>query len=160
MSKYKTPFNIPEGYERELLNILIEECSEIQQRATKALRFGLDETQEGQPFNNSHRLAYEIGDLIEVIDRCKKAGIIDDEYIIVGVNTKAEKLEKYMQFNTTFMNYEDWLHELQAGIEEETGIPRDQHQQVFNIKDDVWFDMYNEGMTPKEAMEAELQSYL
>ena len=39
----------PAAQERELLYHLIEECAEIQHRATKILRFGWNEVQQGQP---------------------------------------------------------------------------------------------------------------
>lgn len=49
--------------QEHLLTILIEEAAEVQQRATKALRFGMTETQPGQQMNNAARLHMEICDL-------------------------------------------------------------------------------------------------
>jgi len=50
-----------------LLTILAEECAEVAQRATKALRFGLEEVQEGQDLTNAERLADELDDLLGVV---------------------------------------------------------------------------------------------
>lgn len=44
--RYVTSCELPSPYERELLTILIEECAEVQQRATKLLRFGRDEVRQ------------------------------------------------------------------------------------------------------------------
>lgn len=46
-----------------LLTIVAEECVEVAQRATKALRFGLKETQEGHTETNAERLRQEFADL-------------------------------------------------------------------------------------------------
>ncbi len=51
----------------ELLILLIEECGEVIQAATKCLRFGWD----GDPASygvNSDALAKEVGDLLGVVD--------------------------------------------------------------------------------------------
>jgi hypothetical protein len=51
----------------ELLVLLIEECSEVIQAATKCLRFGYDREQPGYG-RNSTVLSQEAGDLLGVID--------------------------------------------------------------------------------------------
>jgi predicted house-cleaning noncanonical NTP pyrophosphatase (MazG superfamily) len=95
--KFVTPGPLPNEYERELLTILIEECAEIQQRATKALRFGLDEIQPGQPFTNKYRLGSEVGDLMEVVQRCLAATVLRETAIEEGRVHKKKQLDKYMQ---------------------------------------------------------------
>jgi len=40
MDKFVSPCPPPTAREREIAEIIIEECAEIQQRATKLLRFG------------------------------------------------------------------------------------------------------------------------
>ena len=55
--------------EEHLLTIVAEECAEVAQRATKALRFGLTDpkgTQEGE-LSNKKRLLQEYGDLMAVM---------------------------------------------------------------------------------------------
>lgn len=83
--------------EREILDIVIEEAAEVIQRATKALRFGLDETQPGQPHDNAARLAHEIGDLWEVVALAEAEGLVSTDDIINGQIRKRDKLKVYMQ---------------------------------------------------------------
>lgn len=45
-----------------------EEAVEVAQRATKALRFGLSEVQEGHDADNAHRLLKELNDLAAVVE--------------------------------------------------------------------------------------------
>ena len=95
--KFVSPCPPPTAYERELLEILIEECAEVQQRATKALRFGLAEVQPGQMLNNAQRMAEEYGDLLETVRRCRFAGLMPRDNVIVGMERKRRQLDKYMQ---------------------------------------------------------------
>lgn len=97
MAKFKSPFPPPEGRERELLTILIEECAEVQQRATKALRFGLSEIQPGQPLTNAERLAREVGDIQETVDRLASIGVLDLDEIALGQRHKMDQLDRYLQ---------------------------------------------------------------
>lgn len=94
---YKSPCPLPTPHERELLTILIEECSEVQKRATKALRFGLDECQPGQLYNNAERLGHEIGNVTETVDRLVGIGVVSEGTITYGEVCKRGQLEKYMQ---------------------------------------------------------------
>lgn len=97
--RYITPAALPTPYENELLTILIEECAEVIQRATKAQRFGLTEVQPGQPLSNSTRLAHEIGDLFEVVDRLRaENGPIVSQDVLDGKANKRQQLAKFMQF--------------------------------------------------------------
>lgn len=57
-----------------LLTILAEECAEVAQRATKALRFGLEEIQPGSPFDNSTRITHEYADLLAVVKMLQTDG--------------------------------------------------------------------------------------
>lgn len=83
--------------QREILTILIEEAAEVQQRATKALRFGLDEVQPGQPLTNAERLAQEVGDLDAVIAMAGNEGLIRDTDVVGASIAKRAKLRVYMQ---------------------------------------------------------------
>jgi len=100
--RFITPCDLPTPHERELLTILVEECAEIQQRATKALRFGLAEIQPGQHFTNKFRLGSEIGDLMEVIQRCLAAQVVRETAIKQGRVHKRAQLDKYMQTQPQF----------------------------------------------------------
>lgn len=54
--------------QEHLLSILAEECAEVAQRASKALRFGLEQVQPGQPFANAERIRQEFTDLCAVYE--------------------------------------------------------------------------------------------
>lgn len=97
MKKFISPEQPPEGLERELLTIFIEECSEAQQRATKILRFGLNEVQPNQPLSNKTRLSLEIGDLLEMIDQCSEMGLIDSDVVVKQKDLKRKKLKVFLQ---------------------------------------------------------------
>lgn len=80
-----------------LLIQLMEECCEVSQRASKALRFGLLEVQPNQELNNKERLNLEISDLYGVLQ------ILHNEYKIGGneeeMNKKITKIEKYLNYS-------------------------------------------------------------
>lgn len=57
-----------------LLTILAEECAEIAQRCSKALRFGLDEKQTGQPMTNGERIMEEVDDFAGVVRMLQERG--------------------------------------------------------------------------------------
>lgn len=80
-----------------LLVILAEECAEVAQRATKALRFGLDETQPGQPYNNAERLMDELVDVRVVLLMLQSEGALPQaDCSQETVDRKTEKVRKYM----------------------------------------------------------------
>lgn len=97
------------SWRQYLLVKLIEECAEVQQRATKALTFGMYESQSAGPslndspeakLNNNERLAQEFDDLIAVSEML-------NEHINVPLSTtntrakelKKEKIKKYMEYS-------------------------------------------------------------
>ena len=78
--------------EQYLLTCLAEECGEVAQRATKAIRFGLDPDDRRPPewrdTNNRQSLQQELSDLLTVAD-------------MLGLklecsNAKREKVHEYM----------------------------------------------------------------
>jgi NTP pyrophosphatase (non-canonical NTP hydrolase) len=98
--KFVSPESPPEGLERELLTVLMEECAEVTQRASKALRFGLAEVQPGQPDSNAERIADELGDLIGVVDRLEMLEVLAPARIDSARRRKRLKLYKYLQSDT------------------------------------------------------------
>jgi len=104
LERYVSPVKPPEGLDRELLDVLVEECGEvitecaaIIKRATKALRFGLEEKQPGQELTNAQRLAREIGDLNETVRRLVVRRVLDRAEIEEGQFAKSQQLDKYLQ---------------------------------------------------------------
>ncbi len=97
MEKFVTPGELPSAYEREVLTILMEEAAEVQQRASKILRFGRDEVQPGQDLTNKVRLSGEVGDFLALVDEAKAAGLLDVDTITEAVRLKRVKLRIFMQ---------------------------------------------------------------
>ena len=53
---------------------LIEECAEVAQRCSKALRFSLEEVQPGQALSNADRILQEYYDLKSMIKMLQSEG--------------------------------------------------------------------------------------
>lgn len=82
-----------------LLIIFAEECNEISQRATKALRFGINEIQEGQSKSNSERIKYELNDLFAVMEMLQEEEMLPHiMYDRDMVKLKRDKIEKYFKY--------------------------------------------------------------
>lgn len=85
--------------QEHLLTCLAEECAEVAQRVSKALRFGLLEIQPGQPLTNQERINEEIYDLLSVIDILEGHGILLDlDYDADRFTRKQAKIEKFMAY--------------------------------------------------------------
>lgn len=79
----------------------MEECQEVSQRICKMLRFGKDEIQPGQIYNNTERLWDEVEDLKAILDLCW-----DEDLISVSSLTalslrkdRRARIEKYMEYS-------------------------------------------------------------
>lgn len=81
----------------ELLILLIEECGEVIQAATKCLRFGWDRFQPGYG-QNDVVLGSEIGDLLGVIDALPESDEAQDERLL----HQAHKIEKAERVKAEF----------------------------------------------------------
>lgn len=81
-----------------LLSCLAEECTEVGQRVSKALRFGLAEVQPGQPLSNAERIAGELVDLLAVVGMLENEGIIEVPRDQVAINRKKDKVRKFMAY--------------------------------------------------------------
>lgn len=85
-----------------LLTCLGEEGCEVGQRVTKALRFGVDEVQPGQPDTNGERIRFEVYDTIAryLIAAAEIDGLpplhLDQDIIAQVTRTKRAKIEKFM----------------------------------------------------------------
>lgn len=78
--------------EEMLMVIAMEECNEVSQRLSKALRFGLDSTFEGRnPINNRDGIEEEWSHLVALMEMLKFNCSIDE------MNKKQKKVEKYLQ---------------------------------------------------------------
>jgi hypothetical protein len=87
-----------------LLTILAEECAEVAQRVSKALRFGLAEVQPGQPHTNAERINAEVSDLMAVLEMLHDAGALPvlspsmAVYKLAALSKKV-KVEKFLEFS-------------------------------------------------------------
>lgn len=66
--------------QEHLLVNAMEECNEVAQRISKALRFGLQEVQPGQERTNAERILYEYLQLEESVAMLFREGLIPYEY--------------------------------------------------------------------------------
>lgn len=80
-----------------LLACLAEECAEVSQRVTKALRFGVSEVQPGQALTNAERIANELTDLFGVVEMLAERGVLR---VISGdaVLAKKRKVEHFIEY--------------------------------------------------------------
>jgi hypothetical protein len=91
--------------EEHLLVIIAEECSEIAKNATKALRFGLDDCEPGQPDNNATRMLLELTDLLAVFEMMEVNDVMCAAYDEVTENrrglmdAKIAKVERFFEYS-------------------------------------------------------------
>lgn len=90
-----------------LLVILSEECSEVAQRCSKALRFGLEEIQPGQDKTNAQRIMDEINDLVATYQMLAGPIVSPTLPLFRGtahewnsaIKAKQEKIEKFLDLS-------------------------------------------------------------
>ena len=80
-----------------LLQIAQEECIETAHRLSKALRFGLTEVQEGQPFTNAERVVEEFNDLVGVMDMLYFEGHIPCPINFTMITKKKGRVDKWLE---------------------------------------------------------------
>lgn len=78
-----------------LLTVLGEEGAEVAQRVSKALRFGLEEVQPGQPDDNAERIRFEVYDLIGTYM------ILAEEQALPPLHLDAELVERFTERKRT-----------------------------------------------------------
>lgn len=82
-----------------LFTIISEECNEVGQRASKALRFGVNEVQPGQELTNAQRLIYEFSDLMAVMEMLVDEGHLPYVFDRIMIEKKKKKIEEYIQYS-------------------------------------------------------------
>jgi NTP pyrophosphatase (non-canonical NTP hydrolase) len=80
-------------YNQELLTILMEECAEVIQEASKIIRFGLDAEYNGE--TAVQRLEKELGDLQCMIDLLHANDMVSFTKMDDYAQQKYEKLKKW-----------------------------------------------------------------
>lgn len=84
------------------LVLLMEECAEAAQRASKQLRFGRDEVQPGQDETNAQRLRFELNDVLFCIFMLEQSGqipIASAADIIAHGKAKEVKVQRMMELS-------------------------------------------------------------
>lgn len=84
--------------QEHLLSCLAEECTEVGQRVSKALRFGLAEVQPGQSLTNAERIMEEFTDLVSVVEMLIAEGVLQDRLSPERVEAKQTKIEKFLAY--------------------------------------------------------------
>jgi hypothetical protein len=84
----------------ELENALVklsEECNEVAQRCTKALRFGMEEIQAIQELTNAARIRGEMAGLMAAYDKLVRMGVLEypKTHEIHDASTKKDKYFEY-----------------------------------------------------------------
>lgn len=82
-----------------LLTSLAEECAEVAQRASKAMRFGIDEVQPGQPDDNARRIMDELEDIRVIVAMLQEEGALGMPFTDPDrFEAKRAKVEKFMRY--------------------------------------------------------------
>ena len=85
-----------------LLTCLAEECAELQQAISKALRFGLQDRYPGSNTTNAQDIAKESVDVLAVIDLLQEQGIISKPREPQAmVDAKRKRVNEYMKYAKT-----------------------------------------------------------
>lgn len=101
-----------------LLTILAEECAEVAQRVSKAVRFGLTEIQPGQEDDNRRRIEKELADLVATAELLGFQ-IRDDDKL-----AKRDKIAQYMNYSQkvgTLDSRNDWCSNCGAVLANQDG---------------------------------------
>lgn len=84
-----------------LLVRAMEECNEVAQRISKALVFGMDEVQPGQPLTNQERIYAEYCDLRAVLGMAGIDAWANTPRTRAAEALKVEKVERYLAYSAT-----------------------------------------------------------
>lgn len=83
-----------------LLIILAEECGEVAQEASKALRFGPEEICPVKGISNAARIVDEFNDLIAMMEMLRAEGVIPTEFIVSDkIAAKKKKVEEMLEYS-------------------------------------------------------------
>lgn len=86
--------------EKEILNILMEECAEVIQAISKILRFGFESAHPDNPtYTNREHLTEELGDLHCMMNLLSQKRIVNRDDVIQYASSKLTKLKKYSDIN-------------------------------------------------------------
>ena len=81
--------------QKEVLDIMQEECGEVIVAISKVHRFGLDIIKPGKTVTNRQHLAEELGDLQAMIDLCISVDLVTMQQVEQAVGNKIAKLKQW-----------------------------------------------------------------
>jgi NTP pyrophosphatase (non-canonical NTP hydrolase) len=81
--------------EKEVMDILQEECAEVIVAVSKISRFGIDNYKPGKPKTNREHLEEEIGDVLAMIDILLEKSVVSLEHLEIAKRAKIEKLKQW-----------------------------------------------------------------
>jgi len=81
---------------QEILVILSEEAAEVQQCASKCIRFGMDATY--QDVSNRTRIEQELGDFMAMFKLLIEEAHLSEEHMMEAAERKLVKVEQFMKF--------------------------------------------------------------
>ena len=81
--------------EKEVMDILQEECAEVIQAVSKINRFGADNVKPGKPKTNREHLEEELGDMLAMIDIMLELGVISLDNLEIAKKAKIVKLKQW-----------------------------------------------------------------
>lgn len=85
--------------QESLLTILAEECGETAVRASKCIRFTMEEIQAGHKQTNAEQLVYEFNDIVAVMEMLHEHGWIDMVIDRDAIALKKKKMETWMEYS-------------------------------------------------------------
>lgn len=86
--------------QEHLLTCLAEECAEVAQACSKALRFGLEDKGPNHTLTNAEYISKELTDIFAVIELLVEEGgaALPNPYNQVEIDAKKERVRKFMQY--------------------------------------------------------------
>jgi len=81
--------------EKEVMDILQEECAEVIQAVSKISRFGIDNLKPGKPKTNREHLEEELGDMLAMIDIMLDLDLVSMDNLEIAKQAKIEKLKQW-----------------------------------------------------------------
>jgi len=81
--------------EKEVMDILQEECAEVIQAVSKISRFGIDNLKPGKPKTNREHLEEELGDMLAMIDIMLELELVSINNLEAAKQAKIEKLKQW-----------------------------------------------------------------
>jgi len=85
--------------QEHLLTILGEECAEVAQSVSKALRFGLKDEHPESRIRPGEGIIHEFNDILALMEMLKEEGMIDDVIIRGKVDAKKTRTEEYLKYS-------------------------------------------------------------